>query len=172
MVTYWGCCRRDARLICEGGDAYNTAAKADPSPAPRRRCHTRVSEMGPRAGGLLMGLLLTTGPIFLFLAIDQGPHFPAGAAVGILFGLVGLAAFAWRTRLLPSRTGWVASLAFATAAFFASSEGARLLGSDVVIAGLAAWLAQVFAVSLISRPERWNARPAPPWWDLWVRCSQ
>jgi len=62
---------------------------------------TLVSQRwGPRAGGLLMGLLLTTGPIFLFLAIDQGPHFPAGAAVGILCGLVGLAAFARCMRLL------------------------------------------------------------------------
>ena len=53
---------------------------------------------GPRVGGLLMGLPLTTGPIFLFLAIEQGPHFAAGTAVGILLGLVGLQRSQWRTQ--------------------------------------------------------------------------
>jgi hypothetical protein len=83
---------------------------------------------GPRVGGLVVGLPLTTGPIFLFLAIDQGPGFAARATVGILFGLVGLAAFAlaytpprpagpggpppsssrpWRS--LPPRRAWVGS---------------------------------------------------------------
>lgn len=61
---------------------------------------------GPRVGGLLMGLPLTTGPIFLLLAIDQGPHFAAGAAVGILFDLIGLAAFAVAYAAASSRTGW------------------------------------------------------------------
>jgi hypothetical protein len=36
---------------------------------------------GAKAGGLLMGLPLTTGPIFLFLAVDQGPRFAARALV-------------------------------------------------------------------------------------------
>jgi hypothetical protein len=43
------------------------------------------------------------------------------------------------------------------------------LGSDVVIAGLAAWLALVLAASLIRRPEFGMARAARPWWDVWVR---
>jgi hypothetical protein len=128
-----------------------------------------AQKWGPRVGGLLMGLPLTTGPIFLLLAIDQGPHFAAKAAVGILFGLVGLAAFAVAYAAASGRTEWVASLASATAAFFAFSAGARQLGSDVVVAGLAAWLAQLIAISLIQRPEPGIARAAPPWWDLWVR---
>jgi hypothetical protein len=124
---------------------------------------------GPRVGGLLMGLPLTTGPIFLLLAIDQGLHFAAGATVGILFGLVGLAAFAVAYAAASGRTGWVASLASATAAFFAVSAGARQLGSNVFVAGLAAWLAQAIAIWLIPRPEPGTARPSPPWWDLWIR---
>ncbi len=128
-----------------------------------------AQKWGPRVGGLLLGLPLTTGPIFLLLAIDQGSHFAAEATVGILFGLVGLAAFAVAYAAASSRTGWVTSLASATVAFFAFSAGAHQLGSDVVIAGLAAWLALVFAASLICRPELGIARAAPPWWDLWVR---
>jgi hypothetical protein len=128
-----------------------------------------AQKWGPRLGGLLMGLPLTTGPIFLLLAINQGPHFAAGVSVGILFGLVGLAAFAVAYAAASSRTGWVASLTSATAAFFTCSAGARQLGSGVVVAGLAAWLAQGIAILLIPRPELEITRTAPPWWDLWVR---
>jgi hypothetical protein len=124
---------------------------------------------GPGVGGLLLGLPLTTGPIFLLLAVDQGPHFAAEATVGILFGLVGLAAFAVAYAGTSIRTGWVASLVSATVAFFAFSAGARLLGGDVVIAGLAACFTLLFAASLIRRPERGITRAAPAWWDLWVR---
>jgi hypothetical protein len=124
---------------------------------------------GPRVGGLLMGLPLTTGPIFLLLAIEQGPHFAAGTAVGILFGVVGLAAFAMAYAVVSSVTGWIACLAFATAAFPIFSVGARRLGSDAATAGMAAWLALGLAALLIRRAELQSTRVSPPWWDLWVR---
>jgi hypothetical protein len=112
-----------------------------------------VRKWGARVGGLLLGLPLTTGPIFLFLAIDQGPHFAAGATMGILFGLIGLAAFSVTYVAASSRAGWAASLASATAAFFIVSAGVRRLGNDVAFAALAAWLALMLAASLIRRPE-------------------
>jgi hypothetical protein len=124
---------------------------------------------GPRIGGLLMGLPLTTGPIFLLLAIEQGPHFAAGTAVGILFGVIGLAAFAMAYAVASRITGWVVCLAFATAAFLIFSVGARRLGSDAVTVGAAAWVALGLAGSLIGRPELQSTRAPPPWWDLWAR---
>ena len=42
----------------------------------------------------MVGLPLSTGPIFLFLAIDQGLAFAERACVGILTALVGVAGFA------------------------------------------------------------------------------
>src|SRR3954468_7151692 len=76
---------------------------------------------GPRVGGLFVGLPLTTGPIFLFLALDQGLDFAARATVGILSGLVGLAAFALAYAAASCRISWVGSLALAAVAFFAAS---------------------------------------------------
>ena len=49
---------------------------------------------GHGIGGVVVGLPLSSGPIFLFLAIDQGLDFAERATLGILFGLVGLAGFA------------------------------------------------------------------------------
>jgi hypothetical protein len=124
---------------------------------------------GPRVGGLVVGLPLTTGPIFLFLALDQGLDFAAGATLGILCGLVGLAAFALAYAAASRRTGWAGSLALAAVAFFAASAGMGRLGGGVVEAGLAAWAALGLAAALIRRPGPGVARAPAAWWDLWVR---
>lgn len=126
---------------------------------------------GPRVGGLLMGLPLTTGPIFLFLAIDHGPRFAARATVGILCGLIGLAAFAVGYVAASGRAGWRRSYPFAAVLFLVVSIVASRLGDDVIVAGPAAWLALVLATVLIPRPRRDIVGVAPPWWDLWVRMA-
>jgi hypothetical protein len=124
---------------------------------------------GPRVGGLIVGLPLTTGPIFLFLALDQGLGFAAGATLGILSGLVGLAAFALAYAAASRRAGWAPSLALAAVAFFAASASIGRLGVGMVEAGLAAWAALALAVALIRRPGPGVARAPAPWWDLPVR---
>jgi hypothetical protein len=123
---------------------------------------------GAKIGGLLMGLPLTTGPIFLFLAMDQGPRFAAKASVGILFGLIGLAAFALAYAVSSNKFGWAGCLAFAVAAFLAFAVAARWLVSNVVVAALAACVALLLATSLIRKSNLAATHP-PPWWDLWVR---
>jgi hypothetical protein len=124
---------------------------------------------GANVGGLLMGLPLTTGPIFLFLAIEQGPRFAARTSVGILFGLIGLAAFAVAYAASSSRIGWVGCLGFAVTAFLVVSVAGSRLGSDIVVATLAAWATLLLATSVIRKPRLGADPPPPPWWDLWVR---
>lgn len=124
---------------------------------------------GAKVGGLLMGLPLTTGPIFLFLAIDHGPPFAAKASSGILFGLIGLAAFALAYAVSSSRFRWAGCLACAVAAFLAFAVAAQGLGSNVLVAALAACASLLLATSLIRKTRLGAANLAPPWWDLWVR---
>lgn len=124
---------------------------------------------GAKVGGLLMGLPLTTGPIFLFLATEQGPRFAARTSVGILFGLIGLAAFAVTYAASSSRAGWVGCLGLAVAAFLASSIAASRLGSNIVVAALTAWVTLLLAASVIRKPRLGADPPRPPWWDLGVR---
>ena len=94
---------------------------------------------GPRIGGLVVGLPLSTGPIFLFLAIDQGLDFAHRTTVGILFGLVGLAGFALVYAAVSRRAGWFVSLALSAIAYFVVSAGvSSLKGSGVVEAGIGA----------------------------------
>ena len=65
---------------------------------------------GPRIGGVVVGLPLSTIPIFLFLAVDQGLDFAESACIGILFGLVGLAGFALIYAGVSRTAGWAISL--------------------------------------------------------------
>jgi hypothetical protein len=74
---------------------------------------------GPKIGGVVVGLPLSTGPIFLFLAIDQGLDFAESATVGILYGLVGLAGFALVYTAVSRRAGWIISLTLSAIAYFA-----------------------------------------------------
>ena len=72
---------------------------------------------GPGVGGWLAGLPLTSGPVSLILALEQGPEFAARAALGTLFGLVALAAFALAYGVAAPRTGWPGCLVVAFGAF-------------------------------------------------------
>jgi hypothetical protein len=67
---------------------------------------------GPSVGGWLVGLPLTSAPVVLFLALDQGTPFAAAAAQAIMVGLVGVALFCltygWLAR--TRRWGWLPSM--------------------------------------------------------------
>lgn len=133
-------------------------------------CATLVTHIrGPRAGGLLMGLPLTTGPIFLFLTVENGPHFGADATVGILYGLTGLVAFSVAYAAVAARARWTVSLVIATLAFFIVPLSAQNLGHNIFIAGSTAWLAQALALSLMRTAEPQTAPLPRRRWDVWVR---
>ncbi|HSE05221.1 MAG TPA: hypothetical protein VLK35_13795, partial [Methylomirabilota bacterium] len=74
---------------------------------------------GQSVGGWLVGLPLTTGPVAFFIALDQGEHFAAAAALGSLAGAAAEAAFCVAYGRLAGRTGWPLAMLAATAAFAA-----------------------------------------------------
>lgn len=76
---------------------------------------------GPAIGGWLAGLPLTSGPVSLILALEQGPEFAARAALGTLFGLISLAAFCFAYGAAARRMGWPGCLVAALAAFAATT---------------------------------------------------
>jgi hypothetical protein len=112
-----------------------------------------------------------TGPIFFFLVLDQGLDFAERSIVGILLGLVGLAAFALAYTLVSRRTAWLGSVAAAALGFFLVAAGARLVELGVIGSALAAYAALVSAALLIKRPLFDAAKMPPPWWDLWLRMA-
>src|SRR5262245_344876 len=79
---------------------------------------------GPGIGGILMGLPWFTGPTLYILILDRGPEFGVAASVGVLVGVVCVAAFMVAYGLAALFAGWRWCLPVATATFFASAWAA------------------------------------------------
>jgi hypothetical protein len=130
---------------------------------------------GPSISGWLVGLPFTSGPVSLFLALEQGTGFAAAAAAGSIGGVAASAAFAVAYATTARRFGWPASLAVASVAFAASVVALRALPLDsgfplpllAVYAGGVA--AAIIGIRLIPPPGVLEEAPEAPRWDLPVR---
>lgn len=89
---------------------------------------------GPRLGGALAGLPLTSGPISYFLATEHGPSFAARAALGALEGTLGVVAFCAAYRVAARRGAWPLALGAGLLSFAAVvvALGSRALSLPVL----------------------------------------
>ena len=74
---------------------------------------------GPSVGGWLVSLPLTSAPIILFLAIDQGTAFASSAAQNTMLGIISVACFCMVYSWFSLRFGWLISMLAGWGAFFA-----------------------------------------------------
>ena len=130
---------------------------------------------GPSISGWLVGLPFTSGPVSLFLAVEQGTAFAASAAAGSIGGVAASAVFAVVYAAMARRFDWHASLGVASLAFAAAVVGLRALpldsGLPLPLLGLYAGGvgAALIGVRLIPPPESLEEAPEPPRWDLPTR---
>ncbi len=124
---------------------------------------------GERVGGLMVGLPLTSAPVSIFFAIEQGPKFAANAALGSLLGMVPVAVFCLSYVQAARRFRWyfaaLISIACYLAAVWAASFVPFSLGEAAIIVPVVLGL----ALLAIGRPKEKAASMAPPWWDLPLR---
>lgn len=112
---------------------------------------------GPSVGGWLAGLPLVTGPILLFLSIEQGASFAAHAAAATLSAALAFVAFSWAYSHAAQRLPWMPSLLIA---WLAWGVAALALSSQPVSPQLACVLA-IFSLSVVPRffPHRLASLP-------------
>jgi hypothetical protein len=125
---------------------------------------------GEAVGGWFVGLPLTSGPVCLFIAIEQGQRFAAITALGSLAGVGAEAGFCLAYSIIARRAAWPAALGAASAAYAIGG----ILSASV---GLPMWplLGAVIAVLIVvlllipaaKMPVR--VRVTPPRWDLPAR---
>src|SRR5436309_11154157 len=65
---------------------------------------------GPAVSGWLVGLPLTSAPVVLLLALEQGRGFASAAAQGTILGQISGASFCLTYSWLSLRLGWLYSL--------------------------------------------------------------
>ena len=128
---------------------------------------------GPVASGAVAGLPLTSGPVSVFLALEQGKIFAAHAAIGTLAGMIAVGAFCLAYSVAASRRIWIVSALAGIAAF--------VTFASLLLAAPFSLLATFIVVVLFLAIVLWiipkggsGARPvvfAPPKWDLPLRMG-
>lgn len=125
---------------------------------------------GPAVGGLLVALPLTSGPVALFLALDQGPAFAAAATIGSLAGLLAIIGHAAGYAAVGPRHGAAAAMVAATAAFVVVGVAVQPVMGAPAWALLAAVVAGAALVLRLLPPAGPRRAPRPvPSWDLPAR---
>ena len=132
---------------------------------------------GPSISGWLVGLPFTSGPVSLFLALEQGTTFAAAAAAGSIAGVSASALFAVAYAAMARRFRWPASLTVASLAFAVAVIvlHAMPLGDGLPFPLLALYAggvaAAIVGTRLIPPPRPLDEAPEPPRWDLPVRMA-
>lgn len=126
---------------------------------------------GHGVGGWLAGFPLTSAPVSVFLAVEQGPDFAGAAATGTLLGLTALAVFCLVYGRAARHVGWAGSASAGLAAF-----GVCLAVLSAVPASLSAAFALVcvslaLAAALLPATADTVSRVKPPPWDLPLRMA-
>src|SRR5262249_4591716 len=107
---------------------------------------------GPRAGGLLIGLPLTSGPVSVLLASQPCAGLPARAAVTSIGGSIGVGSFCGACGACARYPSWPLALAAALTTFAISIAALRCLPIGLAAAvglglailyGLWRWLSRV-----------------------------
>jgi hypothetical protein len=127
---------------------------------------------GVRIGGVVAGLPVIAGPILLVLALQHGSAFASRAAVGVLLGMVGLAAFVLAYVAAAKWLSWRSAVVAAYTAFALAVVAMGPLSVGAVPALVIACGALVLTLGLLPRPPRVDAAPlAPARWDMPFRAA-
>lgn len=125
---------------------------------------------GDAVAGWLVGLPLTSAPVSVFLAIEQGPSFAAQAADGSIAGVVSQAAFCLGYAAL-ARQGVMVALAAGTLAYAASATALVATGLPSVLLFAAAIAALTLVLWLLPRQRLTISANLVAWWDLPFRMA-
>lgn len=124
---------------------------------------------GNRVAGLIIGFPLMTGPISIFLTIEQGAQFTVSSSIGILVALVGVAAFTLTYTIVARFSSWPISIGLAATMFIVTSALAAPHLTTHGSAALAAYGAILVAVTLMPRHEAAQDKLKVPGWEIWFR---
>lgn len=129
-----------------------------------------VRRWGESIGGFFVGLPLTSGPISLFLALEQGAPFARDATSGSLTATAAQAAAVWAYCLLAAR-GCLLAIIGSCLAFSAVAWPLQASGwpQGVLFAIALAAIAGALRFSPLAAPDRRVAAAA--WWDLPARIA-
>ena len=124
---------------------------------------------GPGVGGWLAGFPLTSAPVSIFLALEQGPEFAAGAAVGTLFGLSAMAVCCFVYGWAALHVGWLGSTAAGLGVFVACLAALSALPASLPAAFALVCVTLALVAALLPATKSGVSGVKPAAWDLPLR---
>jgi uncharacterized membrane protein (GlpM family) len=106
---------------------------------------------GPTAGGWIVGLPLTSGPISLLLFLERGPQFAAHAAISTLLGINGVTSCVVVYAHCARRWAWPATTAASLLAFVVTTLILRTISPSPVQSFLGAAAYCILGLALLPR---------------------
>ena len=127
---------------------------------------------GPVAGGWIVGLPLTSGPVSVFLFLEHGREFAANAANGALLGVISVAVYALAYSKASTRLAWTFSALLALFFFFLSTLVLSLVSPPLWAAALFVFTANYTALRACGH-DSGNSIPVirAPAWDIPFRMA-
>ncbi len=124
---------------------------------------------GENIGGMVIGLPLTSGPVSVFFALEQGRSFAAHAALGAILGLIPVAVFGiGYVQSAKHFRSWLPAV-FGILAYLAAVWAISNYSPSMWILALLVAASLTTALLLIGKPEAGALQVASPWWDLPLR---
>ncbi|RLM19255.1 hypothetical protein BIY29_16970 [Brenneria alni] len=127
-----------------------------------------VRKWGGFAGGVLSGMPLTSGPVAIFLAVEQGPHFAAQAASGALSGL-GSVLLTYLFYLVITRSLSIPVACVGSLFFFGIISWLFLVAGSPEAAIIASLAVIMIILRLTGNGKRAIKTSAIPFWDIPLR---
>lgn len=124
---------------------------------------------GPGVSGWLIGFPLTSGPIALILALQQGPEFAAQAAIGNLGGLASICAFCLVYTALSHKKRWLPCAVLASTAYFLSTYIWNLFTLSLLPTLVVVLLVNILAILMTPQQSITDNTIRVSKWDLPVR---
>lgn len=119
--------------------------------------------------GWFAGLPLTSGPVSLIFALQEGPDFARHAALGTIAGLGSVGVYCLTYRVLAPRASWFIAAPLAIVAFFAATASLNSLSLDLLPTFLAVSAFLVLLLRWMPASTLSFENVEPPKWDLPAR---
>ena len=129
-----------------------------------------IRTWGPAAGGWIIGLPLSSGPISLLLHLERGPEFAARAAVSTLLGINGVTSCVVTYAYCARRWAWPATTAASLLAFAVTTAILRPVSASPASAFVGATLYIAFGLLVLPRAGSVTAGKVSRW-DLPARIG-
>lgn len=127
---------------------------------------------GSTAGGLLVGLPLTSGPVLLILALQNSTTFAADTARGIIFGTISVAFFCLTYAWAALRWRWPSALIASWAVFLVATALLQFVVLSLTLAFALCVAVAALALALFPQaPAKDSATLPPPPWDIPARMA-